>query len=231
VERRGFIKFCAAASVAGGAPALAADSRPQLYRRARLLDEHGAPLLANAIPPERNFIFHYPYASTPCFLLNLGRPAQASVQLKTVDQQPYEWRGGVGAGRSIVAYSAICAHKLTYPTRDISFISYRPEKNAASKHGKVIHCCSEHSQYDPAQGARVVAGPAPQPLASILLEHDERNDEIHALGTLGGELFNEFFEKYAFRLQMEMGKNPRAPIAGSCVVQALENYCRQQVKC
>jgi len=34
----------------------------------------------------------------------------------------------VGANHSIVAYSAICAHRLTYPTREISFISYRDEK-------------------------------------------------------------------------------------------------------
>jgi len=42
----------------------------------------------------------------------------------------------------------------------------------------VIHCCSEHSQYDPAEGARVVAGPAPQPLAAILLDHDPASDAL-----------------------------------------------------
>jgi Rieske Fe-S protein len=229
MERRDFVGFCAASLVAPAA--LATDARAQLYSRAKLIDEKGAPLRAKAIPPNRNLIFHYPYASTPCFLLNLGRPAKASAQLKTVDNQPYQWTGGVGAQRAIVAYSAICAHRLTYPTREISFISFRAEKSAGNKHGAVIHCCSEHSQYDPAEGARVVAGPAPQPLAAILLEHDADTDEIHAFGTLGGELFNEFFEKYAFRLELELGANPRVPVASTCVVQALENYCRQQVKC
>src|SRR5678809_594965 len=133
---------------------------------------------------ERNLIFHYPFAATPCFLLNLGKPAKALALLKTVDNRPYEWKGGVGSGRSIVAYSAICAHKLSYPTRDISFISFRAEKSARNKFGNVIHCCSEHSQYDPAEGGRVVAGPAPQPLASILLQWDSSKDEIHAVGTL-----------------------------------------------
>jgi len=231
VERRNFIKFCAASTMAGAAPVIAADSRPQLYSRARLVDEKGGALRAKAIPPNGNLIFHYPYASTPCFLLNLGRPARASARLKTVDNQPYEWAGGVGARRAIVAYSAICAHKLSYPTRDISFISYRAEKSAGSRLGAVIHCCSEHSQYDPAQGARVVAGPAPQPLATILLEHDSNTDEIHAIGTLGGELFREFFEKYAFKLSLEHGDAARRAVAGSCVVQELDNYCRQQVKC
>jgi Rieske Fe-S protein len=231
MERRGFMKFCAASAAASGTPALAADARPRHYARARLLDENNAPLKSKAVPAGRNLIFHYPYASTPCFLLNLGRPVNGSARLKTADDQVYEWNGGVGAGRSIVAYSAICAHKLSYPTRDISFISYRAEKSAPNKFGAVIHCCSEHSQYDPAQGARVVAGPAPQPLAAILLEHDSRRDELYAVGTLGGEMFNQFFEKYAFKLRLEHGAAARQAVDGSCVVQELDNYCRQQVKC
>jgi Rieske Fe-S protein len=229
MERRGFIKFCAASVAALGAPELAADARAQFYSRARLVDEKGAPLRASAIPVDRNFIFHYPFAATPCFLLNLGKPVKPA-QLKTVAGDQYEWNGGVGAARSVVAYSAICAHKLSYPTKDISFISYRTEKSARNRVGSVIHCCSEHSQYDPAQGARVVAGPAPQPLAAILLEHDRNSEEIYAVGTLGGEMFKEFFEKFGFKLQIEHG-SPRAPVVGNCVVQELDNYCKQQVKC
>src|ERR687896_48839 len=230
MERRGFIKFCAASAAALGAPAVAADARVHFYGKAKLVDEKGAPLRAAAVPVNRNLIFHYPFAATPCFLLNLGKAVRPA-QLKTVTGEPYEWSGGVGPGRGVVAYSAICAHKLSYPTRDISFISYRPEKSARNRIGNVIHCCSEHSQYDPAEGARVVAGPAPQPLASIVLEWNPANDEIHALGTLGGEMFDEFFEKFAFRLSLEHGAAARAAVTGSCVVQELENYCRQQVKC
>jgi Rieske Fe-S protein len=229
MERRDFIKFCAASAAALGAREVGADARVHLYSRARLVDEKGAPLRATAIPANRNFIFHYPYAATPCFLLNLGKPVKP-VQLKTVAGETYDWKGGIGAQRAVVAYSAICAHRLSYPTKDISFISFRAEKSARNKLANVIHCCSEHSQYDPAEGARVVAGPAPQPLAAILLEHDARTDEIHAVGTLGGEMFNEFFEKFGFKLQLEHGA-PRAAVAGTCVVQELDNYCRQQVKC
>jgi len=231
MERRDFIRFCAASAASAGVPALAADARPQLYGRVRLVDENGAPLHAKAIPAQRNLIFHYPYASTPCFLLNLGRPARAAALLKTADHKPYEWRGGVGAQRSIVAYSAICAHKLSYPTRDISFISFRAEKTRGNRHANVIHCCSEHSQYDPAEGGRVLAGPAPQPLAAILLEHDAASDELTAVGTLGGEMFNAFFAKFEFRLALDNGGAARRPVSGSAVVTELENYCRQQVKC
>ena len=97
--------------------------------------------------------------------------------------------GGIGADAAVVAYSAICAHQLTYPTREISFISYRGDKTPGNRHAQVIHCCSEHSQYDPADGGRVVAGPAPQPLAAILLDYDRAADELYAVGTLGGEMF------------------------------------------
>ena len=231
MERREFIRFCAASAAAAGTPAVSAGARPHLYQRVKLVSEDGAPLRAGDVPANRNLIFHYPYAATPCFLLNLGRPVQAAAQLKTVDDKPYEWRGGVGAGRAIVAYSAICAHKLTYPTRDISFISFRAEKTIGNKFSRVIHCCSEHSQYDPAAGGRVLAGPAPQPLAAILLEHDERTDTLYAVGTLGGEMFEAFFEKFAFRLQLENGGAARRAVNGVSPVTPLERYCKQQVKC
>ena len=225
------MKFCAASAAAAGAQAVAAaDATPTLYGRARLVDESGAPLKAAAVPAERNLIFHYPFAATPCFLLNLGRPAKASARLVTADQRGYEWQGGVGPRRSIVAYSAICAHQLAYPTKEISFISYRREKSARNRLANVIHCCAEHSQYDPAEGARVLAGPAPQPLAAILLEHDAKTDELSAVGTLGGEMFNQFFAKYELKLSLE-GSAPRATAAATSVVHELENYCRQQVKC
>lgn len=232
MQRREFIKFCAASAAAPAAPAaLADDARPHFYSRAKLVDPAGAPLRASAVPPRRNLVFHYPYASTPCFLLNLGRPAKASARLLTADKRSYEWHGAVGARRSIVAYSAICAHRMAYPTREISFISFRTEKSARNRIGNVIHCCAEHSQYDPAEGARVVAGPAPQPLAAILLEHDAASDELYAVGTLGGEMFNQFFAKYAFRLALENGAAARSQAAAACVVEKLEDYCRQQVKC
>ncbi|HUN67456.1 MAG TPA: twin-arginine translocation signal domain-containing protein [Burkholderiales bacterium] len=231
MQRRDFIKFCAASAAATGTPGLAADAAPTLYGRVRLVSAGGGALKATAVPVDRNLIFHYPFATTPCFLLNLGRPAKPSAHLLTADRRAYDWQGGVGPKHSIVAYSAICAHQMAYPTREISFISYRTEKSARNKLANVIHCCAEHSQYDPAEGARVVAGPAPQPLAAILLEHDPKSDELTAVGTLGGEMFNQFFAKYEFRLALDNGGAPRAAASGTCVVQELENFCRQQVKC
>jgi len=231
MQRRNFVLACAASAVAASLPAMPAEAEPRFYARARLVEPDGAPLKVRDVPANRNFIFHYPYAGTPCFLLNLGKPTQAFADLKTAEARTYHWPGGVGPGQSIVAYSAICAHRLTYPTREISFISYRDEKSAGSRFAHVIHCCSEHSQYDPAEGAKVLAGPARQPLAAILLEYDPASDGVYAVGTLGGELFNEFFSKYEFRLALEYGGNARSAVKGSCMVSELERYCRQQVKC
>ena len=42
---------------------------------ARLVGSGGALLKPSSLPADRNFIFHYPFAVTPCCLLNLGRPA------------------------------------------------------------------------------------------------------------------------------------------------------------
>jgi len=222
---------CTATALTASLPAAAADASPRLYSRALLVDAAGRPLSARSLPANRNFIFHYPFAGTPCFLLNLGRPTKAATKLKTADERSYEWPGGVGTDHSIVAYSAICAHRLTYPTREISFISFREERSAGSKFDHVIHCCSEHSQYDPAEGAKVLAGPAPQPLAAILLDHDTASGNLYATGTLGGEMFNEFFSKYEFRLALDFNGRPKTAVEGRCIVSELTDYCRQQVRC
>src|SRR4051812_49217849 len=124
MERRDFVKWCAATAGATTLPnpAEAADATVRKYRRVKLLDEKGAALKLGDVKPGTTYVFDYPYESTPCFLINLGRPANGGPELKTEAGQPYRWGGGVGPQKSIVAYSAICAHKLTYPTKQVSFI-------------------------------------------------------------------------------------------------------------
>ncbi len=234
MERRQFVKFCAAAAALHSQPAAAAkDLKPRFYARTQLTDERRQPLKAADLVPGENYIFHYPYQSTPCFLLNLGRPTLQNVQLATEKDGSYRWPGGVGAGRAIVGYSAICAHRMTYPTRQISFISYRDQSTASKiSRPNTIHCCSEHSEYDPASGGKVLGGPAPQPLSAILLEHDRATDNLYAFGTLGGEMFNEFFDKFKFRLALEYGADRvRRPVAHQTVVTPLAVFCQQQVRC
>lgn len=234
MQRRDFIKACAATCALGTHEALAAsDLEPRLYSRVQLADDHGRPLKAASLAIGRNYIFHYPFESTPCFLLNLGRPTVRDVALKTDKGAAYRWTGGVGPHRAIVGYSAICAHRMSYPTPQISFISYREQSTASgTMRPNTIHCCSEHSEYDPAAGAKVLGGPAKQPLAAILLEHDAGSDALYAMGTLGGELFNAFFSKFEFRLAIDYGaKRTHQLVADRTVVQELRQFCRQQVRC
>ncbi len=233
MKRREFVRICAA-SAAGGAPwpqAHAAPLAARSYARAKLVDESRQPVRIGALQVGTTYVFDYPYAATPCFLLRLGHPVAGGVELLTESRQPYRWEGGVGAERDVVAYSAICAHKMTYPTKQVSFIGYRDGPSPVAGKGKVITCCSDRSVYDPAAGARVVSGPAPQPLATILLEHDAKKDEVFAVGPFGGEMFTEFFLKYAFRLQLEMGNRSREAAGDTSVVRPLESYSIQWAKC
>jgi arsenite oxidase small subunit len=233
MERRDFVRLCAASAAGAALPdsSQAATLTARMYARAKLVDEQRQPLKVAALQAGTTYVFEYPYASTPCFLIRLHQPVPSGVLLKTESGEAYAWPGGVGVSKSVVAYSAICAHKMTYPTKQVSFIGYRDAPSAVAGAGKVITCCSDRSVYDPAAGARVVSGPAPQPLATILLEHDAKTDELYAVGTFGGEMFTEFFRKYEFRLQMEMGNRAKTSVEGTATVKPLENYSTQWAKC
>ncbi len=241
--RRKFIEICVASPAAcamnlhaqeKAATATAKSTSPlaaRKYDRVKLVDTDGKAIRAKSLKPNFNYVFNYPYASTPCFLLNLDKPVPDKVALKTDTGNTYEWPGGVGAGKTIVAYSAICAHKLAYPTRQVSFIGFRASPSATNSRGKVITCCADKSVYDPFAGAKVISGPAPQPLAAILLEHDAKTDELYAVGTFGGEKFNEFFQKYDFKLQMEMGSSAKDAVTGATRLLDLANYSAQTAQC
>jgi Rieske Fe-S protein len=237
MKRREFLTSCAvaggAASAAalGALPAAWAQEPPRLYARSRLVDVHGRAIAPSALKAETNYLFHYPYAATPCLLLRLGRPVAVPASLKRQDGAAYAWQGGVGRERTIVAFSAICAHKLAYPTREVSFIRYQKESSATSG-ARVIHCCADHSVYDPAQGARVLSGPAPQPLAAILLEYAPAEDALYALGTVGAEQFEPFFDKYKLKLALEYGDSKaRSAVAATAVVRELSAYCKTTIQC
>lgn len=240
MDRRDFVGACAGSTAAAcltalpASWALAANAQPRTYGRALLTNELGDPIRLKQLKAKTNYIFHYPFESTPAFLLDLGT-ATRPTKLTSKDRSDYQWPGGVGPKRSVVAFSAICAHKLVYPTRELSFISFRPGKalNPSTPNAgeDLIHCCADHSQYDPRQGARVLAGPAEQPLCAILLEHDARQDTLTAFATLGGELFNEFFQKYEFKLSLEVGPRAKAVVAQRSVVRELDQFCRNPVRC
>jgi arsenite oxidase small subunit len=215
-ERRDFLVACSGSLLAAvAASPLLASTAPAIkrYQPSILSDEQGKPLRANSLKPLTNYLFHYPFVATPCLLIDMGRDV-----------------GGVGKRRSIVAFSAICSHKLAYPAKEVAFIRFQEK---ASKHSEAerIHCCADHSVYDPSAGAKVVAGPAPAPLAAISLGYDAKTDQLRALGTAGLEQFDAFFAKYDFKLAMEYGSRARQETAANTRLQELSLYCRNVAQC
>lgn len=236
MERRDFIRLCAGAGalLVTGPRAFAADAGPERYSRAQLVTEDGTHLRASALEIGKNYVFRYPFEATPCFLLDLGRPTAKDASLVTEDGRQYRWAGGVGPGSSIVAYSAICAHQMAHPTRQVTFIGYERDQGAIAGQAPqgVITCCANYSVYDPAQGAKVLSGPAKQPLAAILLDYRDEDEALFAVGTFGGEMFRAFFEQFAFRLELEYGPgNAQRPIAGTTAVLPLEKFSSTRMNC
>jgi len=242
LDRRSFLKLCASAGLVVAAdPRRLAHAAGGLSRspRASLVDSTGNPVRCGQLEVGAAYVFHYPYVSTPCFLINLGRPAEPGDELRTGDGRSYRWQGGVGPGRSIVAFSAICAHKMSYPTKTVSFINYRHEltpytdrEYKPAKREQVIYCCSEGSVYDPANGCEVLGGPAPQPLAAIALDYDPDGDCLAASGVYGADMFETFFEKFGFQLSLQHGGHDiRQPIGETTLVESLDLYSRNTSVC
>jgi arsenite oxidase small subunit len=236
MDRRDFMEACSKSAACLGAAVLpstmawAANAKPRDYAKAVLCNAQGEPVKASSLKANTNYVFHYPFEATPVFLLNLDKAALPK-SLNTKSNESYAWPGGVGANRSIVAFSAICAHQLVYPTPQVSFISFRKSKSAKGVQDNLIHCCADHSQYDPAQGAQVLSGPASQPLCAVLLQHDAKTDTLTAYGTLGGELFEEFFKKYEAKLSLDIGAKAKNRIVATATVQELDKFCRNPVQC
>lgn len=243
MKRRGFVKLCATA-VAGitASPELIAQSDQEYHRyhRVALSDPYsGQPVPVSSLEVGETYVFHYPFVATPCFLIDLGRPVEANTSLLTEDGKPYRWRGGAGPNRSVVAFSAICAHKMTHPAKSVSFINYRHEqatfrnsRDQLEQRSGVIYCCSEKSVYDPAEGGRVLGGPAPQPLAAIELDYDVEQDSFYSTGTIGGEMFEKYFGHFGDRLVLEHGRTDiDSMIVGGTGLMKLSDFTANLISC
>lgn len=234
MRRRTLFKACTAAAGCAAFPAsllAAGDLGYRAFPAVRLVDERERVLRPASLVAGTNYVFHYPYVATPCFLLRLDSPLRP-VRLRNRDGEDYLWRGGVGEDRRVVAYSAICAHRMAHPTASISFISFRPDLRERGSGAGVITCCAEGSVYDPADGARVLGGPADQPLAAVVLEHREDEDALYAVGMAGGDMFDRYFREYGERLRLEyLDREPDVLVRGASVVVPLERFSRQVVRC
>jgi arsenite oxidase small subunit len=243
MKRREFVKLCASA-VAGvsASPELLGESNRELhfYERVSLIDSKSEePVRASSLEVGETYLFHYPFVSTPCFLIDLGRPVTNRENLETQDGDHYLWPGGVGPNHSVVAFSAICAHKMSHPAPSVSFINYRHNTASFLDHNKkvvqdegVIYCCSEKSVYDPARGGRVLGGPAPQPLATIALDYVQAEDSFYATATIGGEMFESYFEKFGQRLVLDHERTDiRRETRDTTELMRMRDYCRNQIMC
>jgi Rieske Fe-S protein len=243
MKRRKFVKICASAVVGVSAnPEVLAEGNRELhtYQRVALVDSHSRePVAAASIEVGEAYLFHYPYVTTPCFLIDLGRPVTRKEYLKTRYGEPYRWPGGAGPKRSVVAFSAICAHRMSHPAPSVSFINYRHGKTSFRDHKdqlveseNVIYCCSEKSVYDPTRGARVLGGPAPEPLAAILLDYDQAEDTFYATATMGGEMFNRYFDTFGQRLVLDHERTDiQRASSGETELLRLDEFCSNQVLC
>jgi Rieske Fe-S protein len=243
MKRRRFVKLCASAvaSISASAEVLARDhTQYRRYERVAMIDSHSRQKIAVAsLEVGETYLFHYPYVSTPCFLINLGRTIKPANDLQTREGHRYRWQGGAGPTQSVVAFSAICAHKMSHPAPSVSFINYRHDEvkfrnseDAIEERAGVIYCCSERSVYDPATGARVLGGPAPQPLAAIELEYDDVDDSFYATGTLGGDMFDRFFLNFHDRLVLQHERTDiDRPLQDYTELMRLSDYTRNQISC
>jgi arsenite oxidase small subunit len=243
MERRGFVKLCASA-LAGitASPELLAEGMREVhvYERVKLVDANSHdPVTGSSLDEGETYLFHYPFVTTPCFLIDLGQPLTSRKTMRTKEGKSYSWPGGVGPNRSIVAFSAICAHRMSHPAPSVSFINYRHgrtkyrnQDDEIAEGSNVIYCCSEKSVYDPARGGQVLGGPAPQPLAAIALDYVEAEDQFYAMATIGGEMFERYFESFGDRLILDHERlDVRRESTDTADLMKLDDYSAKQILC
>ena len=231
MERRHFNKLCT--GLITGAASLHANaskarSTLKKYTKSALVLADNTPVNFSTLKAGESLIFSYPYVSTPCFLLRLSKAASAKEN----------WPGGIGDDQSIVAFSAICSHKMSHPAKPVSHINYRSDvvnfydnKGQTKARTQLISCCSEHSVYDPADAARVLSGPAPVPLAAIELQNDS-NGNIFAVGSIGENQYHRFLEQFGFRLAMEYKVADVWQTAGETTLATpADDFSQQRIRC
>lgn len=197
------------------------------YAKVQLVDKTGAPITVEKLKSGENYVFNYPYAGTSCLLVNLPKPTAKEVKLKDEFGVEYLWKGGVGKQGTVVAYSGICPHQLTHINKNDSFITYR---NPGERFEGDIVCDGHTSVYGAKEGCRVLSGPAPQPMAAIVLEVDDQ-DALWAVGVLGKDKFHEFFGSFRRELKEQFGSKRRAQGKVSVTAQTvpMREYTRDIV--
>ncbi|WP_373000213.1 Rieske 2Fe-2S domain-containing protein [Sulfurimonas sp.] len=240
MDRRNFLKIAGVGAAIAIAPSTitgrlyaSEGALFQSYEKVQLVDANGKPIKASSLKQETNYVFNYPFVGTPSILLDLGEQTAENVTLKSEDGEEYLWKSGVGANRSIVAYSAICSHQLAHPTPDDSFLQYLPrgKKTMACEQSGIMVCSSHLSAFDTKKGCKHIAGPAEQPLASIVIEVD-KDDNIWASAVLGPDKFHEYFKAFKPEFKKYYGGKRKAKkrVMDNALTVTLSEYTKEIIQ-
>jgi len=227
MDRRQFSHLCA--SLLAGAAALDAaattgkQASVDAWPATALTDSLGTPLRFQDLAIGSSHVFHYPYRTTPCFLIRLNAAPDGGASLTDRAGNQYTWQGGA---------------KMSHPAKPISHLNFRSNAKQITKRdgtrqtrAQLITCCSEYSIYDATKGAEVINGPATQPLTSIVLDINA-DGQILATGTRGGHIYDEFLQKFGLRQSMEQGIADPSQLADATTIAVpAATYSKQQILC
>lgn len=233
MDRRGFVKLCAgsAAMLVMGAQVAWATGFEDLPRTL-LTDANGKAFKTAELGTHEAYVFHYPYKGVPCFLINLGKPAAEGMRLNAEGTGDYDWPGGVGPQRNLVAYVAICSHQMSAPNKTASYLRYAKSGSELAGGESRIVCCAHASVFDPAQGAKVLGGQATYPLVPVRLEYDAANDTLAATGVAGLHLIQQYFKAYKRDLIEQFGAGVyREAVGDTSALQLLSQYSSMVPEC
>lgn len=118
---------------------------------------------ASDLQPNTPVPFNYPLTGTPNILVKVGQKVP----------------NGVGPDQDIIAFSTVCQHLgciVAYQAPGTS-----PSCNTGFKaSGPAGYCCCHGGVYDFTNGAKVLAGPPPNPLPFVVLEYDDSTGDVYA---------------------------------------------------
>ena len=205
---------------------------PRIYARARLVDIHGRPIRAAQLAPETNYVFHYPYEATPCLLLKLRAPVADAADAEARGRQPLRVarrRGPRAHDRRVLgdlrAQARLSdARGLVHPlpARPLGDVGRRASSIAAPTTASTIRRRARASCRGPRRSR------SRRSCSSTIAA----TDELFALGTVGAEQFDAFFDKYEVKLALEYGGQGaprRSATAASCA--SSPHYCRTTIQC
>ncbi len=174
---------------------------------------------------ETNYVFHYPYAGDAVL------PAEACAHAVTrrgdaAARGRHDLRvaGRRRAASAASSRSRRSARTSSRTRRATSRSSATSASRRRRRTRSVIHCCADHSVYDPADGARVLSRAGAAAARGDPARVRRGDGRAPAIGTVGAEQFDAFFRQVRFQARAwntATGKAKRArwrdaPSCASC---------------